>query len=222
MANGPAWHDRFPGLEFEGCDPDSFPTKEQVVDYFVEYAKKIGAPVRCGVEVTSATRVDGGAGFLVETSEGVIEAANVVAATGAFQSPVFPSMVPNDIGLMQIHSSQYRNPGQLADGAVLVVGAGSSGGQIAHELLRSGRQVYLAVGPHDRPPRSYRGIDYVWWLGVLGKWDAVAREPGAEHLTISMSGARWPYSGFSATCARGDHASGARMEVREWADVLRT
>ena len=72
---------------------------------------------------------------------------------------------------------------------MLVVGAGSSGAQIADELLRSGRHVYLSVGPHDRPPRSYRGYDYVWWLGVLGKWDAVTPRPGTEHVTISVSDA---------------------------------
>ena len=90
---------------------------------------------------------------------------------------------------MQIHSNAYRNPLQLTEGAVLVVGAGSSGAQIADELLRAGRRVYLSVGPHDRPPRSYRGRDFVWWLGVLGKWDAEAMEPGTEHVTISVSGA---------------------------------
>jgi len=72
---------------------------------------------------------------------------------------------------------------------VLVVGAGSSGVQIADELLRAGKRVYLSVGPHDRPPRSYRGRDFVWWLGVLGKWDAEAVESGMEHVTISVSGA---------------------------------
>src|SRR6185437_13658458 len=82
----------------------------------------------------------------------------------------------------------YRNPGQLPDGAVLVVGAGSSGVQIADELLRSGRRVHLSVGPHDRPPRSYRGRDFVWWLGVLGKWDMVTPPEGKEHVTIAVSG----------------------------------
>jgi putative flavoprotein involved in K+ transport len=77
----------------------------------------------------------------------------------------------------------------LPEGAVLVVGAGSSGVQIADELLGAGRRVYLSVGPHDRPPRSYRGRDFVWWLGVLGKWDAAALEPGLEHVTIAVSGA---------------------------------
>ena len=92
--------------------------------------------------------------------------------------------------ITQIHSSAYRNPEQLPEGAVLVVGAGSSGAQIADELLLSGKSVYLSVGPHDLPPRSYRGRDFVWWLGVLGKWDAVTMEPGMEHVTIAVSGAR--------------------------------
>ena len=73
---------------------------------------------------------------------------------------------------------------------MLVVGAGSSGAQIADELLRAGKRVHLSVGPHDLPPRSYRGRDFVWWLGVLGKWDAAALEPGMEHVTIAVSGAR--------------------------------
>jgi putative flavoprotein involved in K+ transport len=89
-----------------------------------------------------------------------------------------------------MHSAAYRNPAQLPAGAVLVVGAGSSGAQIADELMRSGRQVFLSVGPHDRPPRAYRGKDFVWWLGALGKWDALAVQPGMEHVTIAVSGAR--------------------------------
>jgi putative flavoprotein involved in K+ transport len=112
----------------------------------------------------------------------------VVAATGPFQRPVIPAVVPDDAGPVQLHSSAYRNPGQLPEGAALVVGAGSSGAQIADELVRSGRRVYLSVGPHDRPPRRYRERDFVWWLGVLGKWDAEAA-PGADHVTIVVSGA---------------------------------
>ncbi|MEM7221932.1 MAG: NAD(P)/FAD-dependent oxidoreductase [Pseudomonadota bacterium] len=189
VANGPAWHDRFPGLEFSDTDPDAFAPKEKVADYFVAYAEKIAAPIRCGVEVKEVRRMAGRPGFRVETSEGVIEATSVVAATGPFQRPVIPAVVPEVEGLTQIHSNAYRNPGQLPEGAVLVVGAGSSGVQIADELLRSGKRVYLSVGPHDRPPRSYRGRDFVWWLGVLGKWDAEAMEPGTEHVTISVSGA---------------------------------
>src|SRR6201998_2066463 len=179
VANGPAWHDRFPGLEFAGIDPDGFASKEQVADYFVAYAEKIGAPIRCGVEVTSVRKNAGRPGFRVETSDGVIDARYVVAATGPFQRPVIPAIVPDGAGLMEIHSSSYRSPRQLPDGAVLVVGAGSSGVQIAEELQKSGRPVYLSVGPHDRPPRRDRGRDFVWWLGGLGQWGAATAPRGA-------------------------------------------
>jgi len=190
VANGPAWHDRLPGMEFANFDPDAFPSKERVADYLVAYADMINAPIRCGVEVREVRRNVHRPGFCVETSDGVIEANNVVAATGSFQIPVIPDLVPADAEITQIHSSAYRNPEQLPEGAVLVVGAGSSGAQIADELLLSGKSVYLSVGPHDLPPRSYRGRDFVWWLGVLGKWDAVTMEPGMEHVTIAVSGAR--------------------------------
>ena len=189
VANGPAWHDRFPGMEFSDIDPEAFAPKERVADYFVGYAEKIAAPIRCGVEVKEVRRNDGRPGFRIETSDGVIEANNVVAATGPFQKPIMPAVVPEDAGILQIHSNAYRNPEQLPEGAVLVVGAGSSGAQIADELLRSGKSVYLSVGPHDLPPRRYRGRDFVWWLGVLGKWDVPALEPGTEHVTIAVSGA---------------------------------
>lgn len=189
VANGPAWHDRFPGLEFDS-DPDGFAAKEEVADYFAAYARKIGAPVRCGVEVREVRRNQGHPGFVVTTSQGVIEAERVVAATGPFQIAIIPDTIPQTHGITQMHSSAYRNPDQLAPGAVLVIGAGSSGVQIADELLRSGREVYLSVGPHDRPPRAYRGRDFCWWLGVLGKWDMAAPAPGTEHVTIAVSGAR--------------------------------
>ena len=194
VANGPAWHDRFPGMEFPDTGPDAFAPKEKVADYFVAYAKMIAAPIRCGVEVRKVQRNAGRPGFLVETSDGMFEANNVVAATGAFQRPVIPALVPQDSGAVQIHSTAYRNPDQLPKGAVLVVGAGSSGVQIADELLRAGKRVYLSVGPHERPPRAYRGRDYCWWLGVLGKWDAETRGPGTEHVTIAVSGAHGGYT----------------------------
>ena len=187
VANGPAWHDRFPTLEFSDIDPDSFAKRDRIVSYFETFAAQINAPIRCGVEVTRLTQRAGG--FVAETSQGVIEAVNVVAATGPFQRPLVPMVVPAGAGILQLHSAAYRNPAQLPAGAVLVVGAGSSGAQIADELMRSGRQVYLSVGPHDRPPRAYRGRDFVWWLGALGHWDAKTREPGMEHVTIAVSGA---------------------------------
>jgi len=193
VANGPAWHDRFPHIKFPEVDrsvgPDDFAPKEVVADYFVAYAKKIEAPVRCDIEVLKVERNSGRSGFRVETSAGVIEAERVVAATGPFQRPVIPPVVPAEAGILQMHSVGYRNPSQLPEGAVLVVGAGSSGVQIADELLRAGKRVYISIGPHDRPPRSYRGRDFCWWLGVLGKWDAETPGPGTEHVAIAVSGA---------------------------------
>ena len=190
VANGPAWHDRFPNLEFGDLDPDAFASKEQVADYFAAYAKKFDAPIRAGVEAKKVVRNNGRQGFTIETSEGTIEANRVVVATGPFQHPVIPPIAPRAENLTQIHSADYRNPEQLPEGAVLVVGAGSSGVQIADELQRAGKQVHLSVGPHDRPPRAYRRRDFCWWLGVLGEWDAEVMRPGKEHVTIAVSGAR--------------------------------
>ena len=188
VANGPAWHDRFPGLEFD-IDDDAFPDKEKVAAYFEAYARSFNAPIRTGVEVHKVRRNANRPGFTVETSEGLIEANRVVAATGPFQRPVIPAIAPQDERLLQIHSADYHNPQQLPAGAVLVVGAGSSGTQIADELMQSGRQVYLSVGAHDRPPRSYRNRDFCWWLGVLGEWDQETPKAGREHVTIAVSGA---------------------------------
>ncbi|UOM32995.1 NAD(P)/FAD-dependent oxidoreductase [Acuticoccus sp. I52.16.1] len=188
VANGPAWHDRFPNLEFDDVGPDVFPPKERMARYFDDYARMIDAPIRTEVEVTRVTRCPGRPGFIAETSQGAIEAQRVVAATGPFQVPAFPKIVPEGAGVAQIHSSDYRNPDQLAPGAVLVVGGGASGCQIAEELRRAGREVYLSIGEHYRPPRSYRNRDYVWWLGVLGKWDEIKTTAKKKHVAFAVSG----------------------------------
>lgn len=189
VANGPAWHDKFPILDFAELDPNTFAPKNRIVAYFEEVAAQIKAPVRCGVAVSSLAKKPDGTGFHAQTSQGMIEAVNVVSATGPFQKPLIPAIVPQDTGIVQLHSTAYRNPAQLPEGAVLVVGAGSSGSQIADELLRAGKRVYLSIGPHDRPPVRYRSKDFCWWLGVLGLWDAKTRAPGMEHVTIAVSGA---------------------------------
>lgn len=189
VMNGPAWHDRFAVAEFQGEDGDSFPGKDRVAQYFEDFSRGQGAPVREGVDVTSVRRRDGAQEFIVETTDGTWHARNVVVATGPFQRPLIPPLVPEDAPVFQLHSQNYRNPAQLPDGGVLVVGAGASGALISDELLRAGRDVWLSVGPHNRPPRRYRGLDYVWWLGVLGEWDRPTLDPATAHIAIAVSGA---------------------------------
>jgi putative flavoprotein involved in K+ transport len=214
VANGPAWHDRFPEAEFSGLDPEAFAPKEAVAAYFERFAHDRALPVRTGVEVTRLEKTD--AGFRATTADGVIDARVVVVATGPFQRPLIPTTI-TEPGLTQMHSTAYRNPGALPAGAVLVVGGGSSGAQIAEELVRAGRAVFLSIGPHDRPPRRYRGQDFVWWLGKLGKWDMKAPTPGTEHVTIAVSGAygghtmdfrRLAALGVTLLGRAGDHTGG--------------
>ena len=188
VANGPAWHDRFPSLSFDDVEADAFPPKERMARYFEDYAAMIDAPIRTGVEVTRVRRCAGRPGFRVSTSRGEMEAQRVVVATGPFQKPAFPRIVPEEARVAQIHSSAYKNPQALPEGAVLVVGGGASGSQIAEELQRAGRRVYLSIGEHYRPPRSYRQRDYVWWLGVLGKWDEIRTQAKKKHVAFAVSG----------------------------------
>ena len=106
------------------------------------------------------------AGFIAETADGTIEADNVVVATGPYQRALVPDLL-RDHPVFQVHASRYKNPEQLPPGAVLVVGAGASGAQIAEELQRAGRRVFLSVGRHRRLPRRYRGRDLIWWLAAM-------------------------------------------------------
>lgn len=187
VANGPAWHDKFPNMDFDEHQ-DAFINHNEVADYFERYAKKIDAPIHTDVEVFKAKRNESGPGFIVETSKGNIEAKRIVAATGAFQKAVIPKIANQDPNMFQIHSDSYKNPDQLPEGAVLVIGTGASGVQITDELNRAGKKVFLSVGSHERPPRRYRGRDNVWWMGVLGRWD-IPEKSTQKHKAFVVSGA---------------------------------
>ena len=227
VANGPAWHDRFPNQVFDQIDPDSFAGKEDVATYFERYARAIAMPIRTGVAIDQLTRTSDGQ-FVAQTDAGdTIIARNVVVATGPFQNPVIPPLIPASAGIDQIHSAHYKNPAQLPDGGVLVIGAGASGTQIADELNRAGRPTWLAVGPHSRPPRRYRGRDFVWWLRVLGKWDETPAKAGGTHVTIAVSGANGGHTvDFREMAVRGltlvGRATGYADGTLQFSDDLRS
>src|ERR1041384_3440557 len=166
----PNWQSRLPGFSYAGDDPDGYRTLPETVDFIAGYAKAITAPVRTHTTVT-ALRSDG-AGYLVRTDRGDWRCRTVVVASGACniaRIPGFAADLPPSVATLTAQS--YRNPVQIADGGVLVVGASSSGTQIAHELQRAGRQVTLAVGEHIRAPRVYRGRDLEWWMDAAGVLD---------------------------------------------------
>lgn len=188
VANGPAWSNVLPGMPDNNFDPSEFQPKDAVADYLERFARKIDMPVHTGVRVTRVTRNREDSTFSVETSHGPLRAQRIVSAVGAFQNPFIPTVGPVDPGVLQLHSVDYKNPDQLPPGAVLVVGAGSSGAQIADELHDAGRKVFLSLAPHNRTPRRYRGHDYNWWLGVLGDWDRQT-EANSDHYTVAVSGA---------------------------------
>ncbi|MCW5735125.1 MAG: NAD(P)-binding domain-containing protein [Enhydrobacter sp.] len=185
----PNWSVQLPDFPFPHVDPEGFATSAEIVDYLTAYARFVAAPVRCGVTVTVLRQAEGGEGFDVATTAGSIRADNVVVATGPYQVPVVPALLPDDGSLHQVHASRYREPGQLPDGAVLVVGSGASGAQIAEELLRAGRRVYLSVGRHRRMPRRYRGRDLIWWLTAMGLDRTPVEKRGPDKTLPLITGA---------------------------------
>ena len=166
----PNWQSRLPGLRYEGDDPDGYRTLPEVVDFIAGYAKAIAAPVRTHTTVTAVQAEE--SGYCVRTDRGDWHCRTLVLASGACnvaRLPAFAARVPASVATLTAQS--YRNPAQVADGGVLVVGASSSGTQIAHELQRAGRAVTLAAGEHIRAPRVYRGKDLEWWMDAAGVLD---------------------------------------------------
>jgi putative flavoprotein involved in K+ transport len=166
----PNWQSRLPGYRYEGPDPDGYMTMGEVVGFIERFAAVVRAPVRTGTRVTSARRAEDG--YHVTTTRGEIRCRTLVVASGACNRPTVPAFsetVPASVE--QVTPFDYRDPAQLPDGGVLVVGASATGVQLAAELSRSGRPVVLSVGEHVRLPRVYRGRDVLWWMDASGVWD---------------------------------------------------
>jgi len=166
----PNWQSRLPGFGYEGDDPDGYRDMPETIAFIERYAEVISAPVHTHTRVTSVRRTDDG--YEVATDQGVWQCRAVVLATGACNIPNIPAIaeaLPS--GIATLTPDKYRNPDQLEDGGVLVVGASATGTQIADEIHRSGRPVTLAVGEHIRAPRVYRGKDIEWWMDVAGVLD---------------------------------------------------
>jgi putative flavoprotein involved in K+ transport len=165
----PNWTVRLPGAEYDGPDPDGFMPRDEVVAHLERYAERTGAPVVSGVEATEVTEHDGR--YRIATTDGRYDARAVIVATGTFQRPKRPSIGSPAPDILDLHSSDYRNPDQLPPGGVLVVGSGQSGAQIAEELNEAGRPVTLAVGRAGRAPRRYRGRDTFRWIEAIGLFE---------------------------------------------------
>ena len=178
----PNWQSRLPHWHYEGEHPDDFMTMPEFIHHLERYAESFEAPVQTGTNVRAVERTDHGH-YRVATDKGDWVANNVVIATGFCDAPRVPDFadaLPSDI--FQLVPSNYRNPGELPDGAVLVVGASATGLQIADELAEAGRAVTLAVGTHVRVPRRYRGKDLISWMDPLGAFAAPA-DPAEERKT---------------------------------------
>ena len=166
----PNWQCTLPGHAYAGDDPHGFMLRDEIVRYVEDYAASFDAPVRSGVRVTSLRAVEGG--YLIRSDDDAFSARQVVIATGGYHDPILPACAASiDAGIAQIQSSDYRNPQAMPEGAVLVVGTGQSGCQIAEDLHLAGRQVHLCVGEAPRVARRYRGRDVVEWLQLMGYYD---------------------------------------------------
>ncbi|MDT0305926.1 MSMEG_0569 family flavin-dependent oxidoreductase [Streptomyces sp. DSM 44917] len=184
----PNWQCRLPGFPYRGPDPDGFMVRDDIVRYLEDYAAATAPPLLEGVRVTRLRRTGSGT-FRLTTTAGEMTADQVVVATGPYHAPNVPRLaerLPSRV--LQLHSSRYRNPGQLPDGDVLVVGTGQSGCQIAEDLHLAGRRVHLAVGSAPRVARFYRGRDCVAWLNEMGHYaKGIDEFAGAEAVRLRVN-----------------------------------
>jgi putative flavoprotein involved in K+ transport len=182
----PNWSLQLPGYRYTGGDPDGFAHYTEIVRLIEDYAASTRAPVREHTEVVGVQQDATGTGFVVSVAGDSLHARRVVLATGPFQRPFIPPM-SQDIwpSVLQTDPTRYRCPEQLPAGAVLIVGSGASGCQIADELSAAGRTVFLSVSGHRRIPRRFRGRDVYWWLEQMGR---------LAQTIDSFPGRRWPPS----------------------------
>jgi putative flavoprotein involved in K+ transport len=168
----PNWTVQLPGSPVASSQADGFFTKAELLEHLADFTDNFEPPVRYGVRVLALEKNERPHRFLLHTNQGSLEADNVVVATGTYQEPRLPAFSADfSPDIFQLHTDEYLNPEQLPSGAVLVVGSGQSGCQIAEELYQSGRKVYLSVSSANRIPRVYRGRDSVWWLGKMHFFD---------------------------------------------------
>jgi putative flavoprotein involved in K+ transport len=184
----PNWQCQLPGFPYQGTEPNGFMGRDEVVRYLEDYVASFAPPLVQGVDVTGLRRSASGV-FEIATTRGALTADQVVVATGPYATAAVPRIaerLPTEV--VQIHSSQYRRAEQLPDGAVLVVGTGQSGCQIAEDLHLAGRRVHLAVGGAPRVARFYRGRDVVAWLSTMGYYDmAIDEFPDVDSTRLRVN-----------------------------------
>jgi putative flavoprotein involved in K+ transport len=187
VLNTPNWAHQLPGFAYDGPQPDAFAPLAEVIAYLEDYAASFSAPVREGASVTALRAAPGG-GYRLDTDSGPIHARSVVVATGAYQRPMRSPLrdaAPPEV--FQQHTAEYRNASKIPDGAVLVVGSGQSGCQVAEDLLAAGRTVYLSVGACPWMPRSHRGRDLVHWLAEIGMLDQTVDTLTAPNALVACN-----------------------------------
>lgn len=187
---------RMPGMVYDRIEPEGFKSLDNVIKFFEDYIGHFQLPVKYKSRVESIVMTDN-KNYLIQTNEDSYQAKNVVIATGFFQRPRISGIAKNiSWDVRQLHSSEYRNPESLPDGAVLVVGSGQSGSQIAEELYFAGRKVFLSTGTAGRAPRRYRGKDIIEWLEIVGLFDLTPEQlppgmgkfDGIPHLSGTKGG----------------------------------
>lgn len=211
---GPNWTTDMPGYPYDESDPDGFMTRDEVAGRMRRYAEVIGAPVHRSTDVLRLSPgCAGGRRFRMETSQGPIDADDVIVATGAFQVPKIPAAASGiSSRVLQLHTHHYRNPAQMPPGGVLIVGSGQTGVQLADELRTAGRDVVLSVGHCGRAPRRYRGYDFFWWLRQIAE-----RGPEFETPLPPVDRLPDPRMKFACNPHLSGHAGGHDTNLRQMA-----